>query len=72
MRKPGRPFLIHPSVQASLTQNCLKLTIAGFSHNLLPAFCGYIGFLNIRIGQVLAWIPGLKCFYCVHGPLQTV
>jgi hypothetical protein len=54
MRKAGRLFLIHPSVQASLTQKCLKLTIAAFSYNLLPASCGDIGFLYISIGLVLA------------------
>jgi hypothetical protein len=32
------------SVQASLTQNCLKLTIPGFPYNCLPVFCGEIGF----------------------------
>ncbi len=69
------PFLIHPSVQTSLTQKCLTLTIAGFSYNLHPASCGDIGFLNISIGQVLAGRPGLKVFFMrlwPSGPLQTI
>jgi hypothetical protein len=32
------------SVQTSLTQNCLKLTILGFPYNYLPVSCGDIGF----------------------------
>ncbi len=73
MRKPGRPFLIHPSVQTSLTQNCQ--TITGFSYNLLPVSCGDTGFLIISIGQVLAWKPGLTVLLLrlrPSGPLQTI
>jgi hypothetical protein len=32
------------SVQTSLTQNFLKLTIPGFPYNLLPVSCGDISF----------------------------
>jgi hypothetical protein len=32
------------SVQTSLTQNFLKLTLPGFPYNLLPVPCGDIGF----------------------------
>ena len=31
-------------IQASLSLNCLKLTIPGFPHNCLPVSCGDIGF----------------------------
>jgi len=34
------------SVETSLTQNYLKLTILGFSYNLLPVSCGDIGFFK--------------------------
>jgi hypothetical protein len=34
------------SVQTSLTQNCLKLSISGFPYNLLPVSCDDIGFLK--------------------------
>ncbi len=47
------------SVQTSLTQNCLKLTIPGFPHSLLPVSCGAIGFKK-SLGQVLTWKSGRK------------
>jgi hypothetical protein len=47
------------SVQTSLTQNCLKLTIPGFPFNLLPVSCSDVGFKKI-LGLVLAWKSGLK------------
>ncbi len=74
------PFLFirgHPcprSVQRSLTQNCLKLTIPGFTYNLLPVSCGDIGFKK-SLGQVLAWKSGLKVHLLPLGPsccLQTI
>ncbi len=34
------------SVQTSLTQNCLKLTLPGFPHNLLPVSFGDIGLIK--------------------------
>jgi hypothetical protein len=33
-------------IQASLSLNCLKLTIPGFPHNCLPVSCGEIGLLK--------------------------
>ena len=64
-------ILIHPflfirelscssCIQASLSLNCLKLTILGFLHNCLPVSCGDIGFLKKILGLVLAWKSGLK------------
>ncbi len=34
------------SIQTSVTQNCLKLTIPEFLYYLLPVSCGDIGFLK--------------------------
>ncbi len=34
-------------IQASLSLNCLKLTIPGFPHNCLPVSCGDFGFKKI-------------------------
>jgi hypothetical protein len=50
--RKGNPFLFIRglfflrSVQTSLTQNCLKLTIPGFPDNLLSVSCKDIGFLT--------------------------
>ncbi len=56
------PFLIHQRalLSSQCSENCPKLTIPGFPHNLLPvSFCD-IGFLKKGIGQVLALLP----FFC--------
>ncbi len=42
----GSPAQCPRSVQTSFTQNCLHLTIPGFPYNLLPVFCGDIGFFK--------------------------
>jgi hypothetical protein len=64
-------------IQASLSLNCLKLTIPGFPHNCLLVSCGDIGFLkqNSRSTVVLAWKSGLKVPFLPLGrpcPLQTI
>jgi hypothetical protein len=48
------------SIQASLSLNCLKLTIPGFPHTCLPVSCGDIGFLKKILGLVFPWKSGLK------------
>jgi hypothetical protein len=63
------------SVQASLTQTCLKLTIPGFPYNCLSVSFGDIGFLKNILGLVLAWKSGLKVPLLPLGrsyPLQTI
>jgi hypothetical protein len=55
------------SVQTSLTQNCLNLTMPGFPNNLLPDSRGDLGFKK-SIGQVLAWKSGLKVSLPLLGP----
>ncbi len=53
-------LLFCPScIHASLSLNCLKLTIPGFPHNCLPVSWGDNGFKKI-LGLVLAWNSGLK------------
>ncbi len=61
-------------IQASLSLNCLKLTIPGFPHKCLLASCGDIGFKKTP-GLVLAWKSGLKVSFLPLGrscPLQTL
>ncbi len=70
------PFLFScPScIQASLSPNCLKLTIPGFPHNCLPVSCGDIGFKTKILGLVLAWKSGPKVPFLPLGrscSLQT-
>jgi hypothetical protein len=82
---PASPALLNPflfirglscsgCIQASLSLNCLKLTIPGFPYNCLPVSCGDIGFKK-SLGLVLAWKSALKVpllplrRYC---PLQTI
>jgi hypothetical protein len=62
------------SVQTSLTQNCLKLTILGFPYNLFPVSCGDIGFFTKSIGQILAWKSAFSmCLYLGPScPPQTI
>jgi hypothetical protein len=59
MRKPGRPFLIHPSVQTSLTQNCL--TITGFSYKFLSSLGRYVFGSEISYNKAPPRLPGLGC-----------
>ncbi len=62
-------------IQASLSLNCLKLTIPGFPHNSLLASCGAIGFLKKILGLVLARKSGPKVPFLPLGrscPLQTI
>jgi hypothetical protein len=62
------------SVQASLTQNCLELTISGFPYDCLPVSCGGNGFKKI-VGRVFAWESSLKVPLLSLGsscPLQTI
>jgi hypothetical protein len=69
-----RGFSCPCCVQASLSLNCLKLTIPGFAHNCLPVSCGDIG-LNKNLGLVLAWKSGLNVPFLSLGcscPLHTI
>ncbi len=62
------------SVQTSLTQISLKLTILGFPNNLLPVACRDSG-LKKNLGLVFAWKSGLKAPLLSLGsscPLQTI
>ncbi len=62
-------------IQASLSLNCLKLTIPGFLHNCLPVSCGDIGFKKKILGLLLAWKSGLKVPFLPLGhscPLKTI
>jgi hypothetical protein len=58
--------------QASLSLNCVKLTIPGFPHNCLLVSCGDIGFKkkprsNIGLEIKVPFLPlGRSC------PLQTI
>ncbi len=61
-------------IQASLSLNCLKLTIPGFPHNCLPVSWCDIGFKKI-LWLVLAWKSGLRVPFLPLGrscPLQTI
>jgi hypothetical protein len=59
------------SVQTSLSQNCLKLTIPRFPHILL-----LVSWLIRKkcIGQVLAWKSASNCHFAFKAscPLQTI
>jgi hypothetical protein len=59
------------SVQTSLSQNCLKLTIPRFPHNLLPACCGDIGLLLLGRSCPLQTIQLSDLVKC-DSPLQIV
>jgi hypothetical protein len=61
-------------IQASLSPNCLKLTIPGFPYHCLPVSCGDTSFFLI-LGLVLDWKSGLKAPLMPIGrscPLQTI
>jgi hypothetical protein len=61
-------------IQASLSQNCLQLTIPGFPHICLPVSCDDNGLKKI-LGLVLAWKAGLKVPFLpleLSCPLQTI
>ncbi len=62
-------------IQASLSLNCLKLTIPGFPHNCLLASCGEIGFLKEDLGLILVTKSCPKVPFLPLGrfcPLQTI
>jgi hypothetical protein len=54
------------SVQISLTQNCLKLSISGFPYNLLPVSCEDIDFKK-KIGSSIDLENRLQCAFYVFG-----
>jgi hypothetical protein len=62
-------------IQASLSLNCLKLTIPGCPCNCLPVSCSDIDFLTKILGLVLAWKSGLKVPLLPLGrscPMKTI
>jgi hypothetical protein len=65
-----RIFFLH-----LINSNCLKLSIPGYFYNLILVSCGDIGIQKICIGQVFAWIVGLRMPLLPLGPscpLQTI
>jgi len=56
------------NVQASLSLNCLKLTIPRFHYNLLLVSYGDFGFKEKNIDQVLAWKSDYKGPLLSRGP----
>ncbi len=63
-------------IQATLSLNCLKLTIHGCPHNCLPVSRAWWHRLKKKmLGLVLAWKSGLKVPFLTLGrscPLQTL
>ncbi len=47
-------------ILASLSLNCLKITIPGFPHNCLPVSCGDIAFFKKILGNQAS-----KCLFCL-------
>ncbi len=58
-------------IQASLSLNCLKLTIPGFPHNCLLASCGDIGFLKNPRSSLGLEIRPLSAFSAFRALLPS-
>jgi len=72
------PFLFisglscHRSIETSLTQNCIKLTIPGFHYIFLFVSCGDIGFKKHRTSiGLLQIVMAVGCtFFLFEAPIS--